>query len=65
MFSRNTKSTADIGQRLMNGVIGRKGKDNSTGKECVMRAVTTAGAAVMNTEIIHFVNRPVEMQVLY
>lgn len=47
MFSRNTKNIADIGQSLINGVIDRNGNDNSTGEECVMHAMMSAGAATM------------------
>ena len=55
MFSRNTKSIADIGERLMNGVIGRNGNDNSTGEECVMRAMIIEGVVTMITDCIHFI----------
>ena len=47
MFSQTTKSIADIGQSLINGVIGRNGNDNSTGVKGVMRAKIPAGAATI------------------
>ncbi len=55
MFSRNTKSIADIGQSLINAVIGRNGNDNSSGEECVMLAMITAGVATMITDFIRLI----------
>ncbi len=55
MFSRNTRNIADVGQSLINGVIGRNGNDNSTGEECVMHAMITAGVATMITDFMHFI----------
>ena len=49
-----TRSITDIGQSLINGVIGRNGNDYSTGEECVMRAMITAGVVTMITDFIHF-----------
>jgi ABC-type branched-subunit amino acid transport system ATPase component len=64
MFSRNTKNIADIGERLIDVVIGRNGSGRSTGAEGVMRAAITAGNATMITDIRHLFNRPDERQVL-
>ena len=55
MSSRNTKSIAGIGERLIDVVIGRNGNDNSTGEECVMPAMITAGVATMITDFIDFI----------
>ena len=55
MFSRNTKSIADIGQSLINEVIGRNGNEYSTEEGCVMRATITEGVAIMITDFIHFI----------
>ena len=55
MFNRNIKNIIDVGQGLMNEVIGRNGNEGSSEEECVMRAMTIAEGATMITDLKYFI----------